>query len=101
MTAAILSPRADGEAEAAASWIKQENPATADEFLDAVTAAAERIGEHPNIGISRPDLAPAPFRILFLTGFSYVLVYDAERRPPLIARIVHAARDLPELLQDL
>jgi toxin ParE1/3/4 len=35
-----------------------------------------------------------------LTGFPYVIVYNAERRSPLIVRILHAARDLPEALKE-
>lgn len=101
MTAAILSRRAERELDAAAERIKEDNPVAAAKLLDAVDAAAERIGAHPQIGTVRPDLRGAPYRCLFLNGFPYVVVYDAERRPPVIARIVHAARDLPELLRDL
>jgi toxin ParE1/3/4 len=36
-----------------------------------------------------------------LTGFPYLVVYYAERTPPVIARIVHGARDLPTELQGL
>jgi len=36
-----------------------------------------------------------------LTGFPYVIVYDAGRRPPAIVRILHGARDLPEILRGL
>jgi len=35
-----------------------------------------------------------------LTGFPYLIVYNDARRPPLILRILHAARDLPEALRD-
>ena len=45
------------------------------------------------------DLAGEPYRFLALTGFSYVIVYNADRTPPLILRILHGARDLPELLR--
>jgi len=62
---------------------------------------AERIGEHPRIGSLRPDLAREPYRFVILAGFSYVIVYNADRRPPLIARILHCARDLPEVLRGL
>jgi toxin ParE1/3/4 len=63
--------------------------------------AAERIGLHPQLGVSRPDIARDPYRFLALSGFPYVVVYNAERRPPLIVRVVHGARDLPDLLRDL
>ena len=52
------------------------------------------MGEHPRMGVERPELADAPVRFLPLIGFPYVLVYDAETRPPLILRGLHGARDL-------
>ena len=52
-------------------------------------------------GRSAPDLICEPYRLLPLRGFPYLLVYNPERRPPGIVRIVHGARDLPEILSDL
>jgi plasmid stabilization system protein ParE len=36
-----------------------------------------------------------------LRGFPYILVYRGSTIPPRILRILHGARDLPEVLQDL
>jgi toxin ParE1/3/4 len=36
-----------------------------------------------------------------LTGFPYVVVYDAASLPPRIVRILHGARDLPGALEDV
>jgi toxin ParE1/3/4 len=63
--------------------------------------AARRIGRHPEIGTVCLELAEAVYRFLPLPGFSYIIVYNAARRPPLILRVLHGARDLPELLGDL
>ena len=101
MTAAAFAPRAELEGAEAIDWIRKDNPAAARGLRDALIQAAERIGAHPQLGVSRPDLAREPYRFLAPTGFPYVIVYNAERRPPLIARVVHGARDLPELLRDL
>jgi len=43
-------------------------------------------------------IAAAPYRFWFLTGFRYVIVYHAERRPPLILRVLHGSRDLAVVL---
>lgn len=59
------------------------------------------MGEHSHIGALRPELAGEPYRFVVLAGFPYVIVYNAERRPPLIVRILHGARDLPEILRNL
>lgn len=85
----------------AVRWISRNNPQAARGLRDAVASAARLIGDYPAVGVVRSELADLPYRFLFLTGYSYVLVYDAERRPPLILRLLHGARDLPELLDDL
>jgi len=36
-----------------------------------------------------------------MPGFPYVMIYDCERRPPIIIRVLHGARDLAGLLRDL
>ena len=100
MTAAVLSPAARRDLLAAVQWIAKDNPAAARALRDAVVRAAEGIGEHSQLGTLRPDLAEAPYRFVILTGFPYVIVYNADRRPPLIVRILHGARDLPEVLRD-
>ncbi|MEO5347532.1 MAG: hypothetical protein H7834_14330 [Magnetococcus sp. YQC-9] len=46
-------------------------------------------------------MIPFPARFLCLTGFPYILVYDSTPTPPLILRVFHGARELPELLEDL
>jgi len=101
MTSAAFAPRARRDLLAAVRWIAKDNPDAARALRDAVARAADRIGAHPRIGVSRPDIADEPYRFVVLTGFPYLIVYNAVRRPPLILRILHGARDLPELLRDL
>ena len=101
MRRAILSRSARRDLLDAARWIAKDNPAAARALRDAVAIAAERIGVHSRIGSVRSDLADPPYRFLPLTGFPYVMVYDAEREPPLIIRDLHGARDLPDALVDL
>lgn len=101
MTSAVLAPAARRDLLAAIRWIAQDNPAAARALRDAVAHAAHRIGAHPLAGAQRPELADPPYRFVSLTGFPYILVYNSERRPPLIVRILHGARDLPALLGDL
>lgn len=99
MAAAVFSPRARRDLLAAVRWIDKDNPAAARALRDAVATAAERIGRHPEIGTVRIDLTEEPYRFLTLTGFPYVIVYNAGRRPPLMLRVLHGAMDLPEILK--
>ena len=101
MTSAAFAPRARRDLLAAVRWIAKDNPAAARALRDAIGHAADQIGAHPGIGVSRPDLADEPYRFVVLTGFPYLIVYNATRRPPMILRILHGARDLPELLRGL
>jgi|SRR3954465_15420995 toxin ParE1/3/4 len=99
--AAMLAPQARRDPLAAARWITKENPSVAVALRDAVVAAAVRIGKHPRIGALRTELAPQSIRFLVVSGFPHVIVYDTGREPPLILRVLHGARELPELLRDL
>jgi len=100
MTPAVLSPAARRDLLAAVRWVAKDNPAAARALRYAMANAAERIGNHNQLGTLRPDLAEAPYRFITLTGFPYVIVFNADRRPPLIVRILHGSRDLPEVLRD-
>jgi toxin ParE1/3/4 len=85
----------------AVRWIAWDNPAAAHALRDAITEASKHIGAYVYFGVPRPDLADPPYRFVMVTGFPYVIVYNADRRPPMIVRILHGARDLPEVLRDL
>ncbi|CAO3442319.1 type II toxin-antitoxin system RelE/ParE family toxin [Azospirillum largimobile] len=101
MTTALLSPAARRDLLSAIRWISQDNPGAARALRDTIARTAQRIGTHPQVGVPRPDLAAPPYRFVSLTGFPYIVVYNAERHPPLIVRILHCARDLPVVLGDL
>lgn len=98
---AVFAPRARHDLLDAVRWIAKDNQRAAEGLRDAVVDAAHRIGEHPGIGAMRLELADEPVRFLPLTGFPYVIVYDAAEVPPLILRVLHGPRDLPELMRDL
>ncbi len=101
MSAGVLSPQARRDLLQAARWIAKDNPIAARAFRESVAMAARRMGGHPQIGVLKPGLAAPTIRFLPLAGLPHIIVYDAARRPPLILRVLHTARDLPELLRDL
>ena len=70
-------------------------------MVQAVLDGADRIASRPGLGRLRPDLIPVPFRFWSVRGFPYLLVYDADRSPAQVVRVLHMARDLPNLLGDL
>jgi toxin ParE1/3/4 len=98
---AILSAQARADLLEAVAWIAQDNPPAAQGLRAAVLRAARSLGEHPQLGRQRPELAPETVRFLVLRGLPYVIVYRADATPPRILRVLHGARDLPELLRDV
>lgn len=101
MPAAVLGPQARRDVLEATRWIAKDNPTAARGLRVAVLEAAQRIGEHPRAGVVRPELADEQFRFLMLTGYPYVIVYNSSRSPPLIVRVLHGARDLPDFLREI
>jgi toxin ParE1/3/4 len=98
---ARFTPEARAEIGEAVTWIRKDNRQAAEAFRAALVSLAQLIGEHPLVGHPRPELTRAPYRFFVVRGFSYVVVYDPTPPRPLIVRVVHGARDLPEVLRDL
>lgn len=101
MTSALLAPAARRDVLNALRWIEKDNPSAAANFRVKICEVAELIGRHAFVGAVRPELLPIKYRFVTLTGFPYVTVYDAERSIPLIIRVLHGARDFPEVLRVL
>lgn len=100
MAAARFTAQAKEDVRQAANWISKDNRAAARAFRSAIRKAAIRIGDPPNIGAFRPDVAVPPARLLALVGFPYVVVYDSDMTPPRILRVLHGAQDLPNVMSE-
>jgi toxin ParE1/3/4 len=100
MRSAILSPKARQDILEAVDWISRDAPDAALGLLRVLEKALAKIGTHPLIGHHRLDLTGENYRFLILVGYPYVVIYEATRNPPIVARILHGARDIPTLLQD-
>jgi len=101
MTGGLFTPRARYELRKAAEWIAEENPDAADNLLSAALEAARRSTQKPAQARVLPRLAPPHFRFWSLRGYPYLLVIDISADPPIVARFVHQARDLPAVLDDI
>ena len=98
---AVLAPQAEAEFLDLLRRIDGENPAAARRLRDMVEAASRRIGERPLLGRMEPALARPRYRFWSLPTFSLLVAYDAEAEPVQILRIVHTARNLPNVLRHL
>ncbi|MBF0587733.1 MAG: type II toxin-antitoxin system RelE/ParE family toxin [Magnetococcales bacterium] len=97
---ATLSPQARRDLIEIIKWLAERNPDAAYASHNFLDDALGRLGDYPEIGFTREELADPPVQFLSMAGSPYILVYDADERPPLVLRVLHGARDLPELLQD-
>ncbi len=80
-------------------FINQGNPEAADRVEDSVLRACDFLAGSPLAGRVRRDLTPLPLGFWVVQPYSmYLIVYDPEKKPLQIIRILHGARDLPSVL---
>jgi toxin ParE1/3/4 len=82
------------------SFIADDNPAAADRVEEAVFHACDFLADSPFAGRIRKDLTPLALRFWVVQPYShYLIVYDSEKKPLQIIRILHTSRDLPSVLR--
>ena len=67
-------------------------------MLRELRGAFRFLAANPEAGHRREDLTDAPVK--FWSVFSYLIIYDPAKRPIEILKVVHAARDIPSLLDE-
>ncbi len=91
-----LSPQAAGDIRQIWAYIAADSIKAARRVRLKIFDACQKIAGNPGIGHRREDLADKP--VLFRPVGSYLIVYNPERKPVEIIRVVHGARDVPSLL---
>ena len=82
------------------SFIAPDNPTAADRVEDAIFSACSFLADSPLAGQVRQELSPLPVRFWVVQPYpNYLIVYDPQKKPLRIIRILHSARDLPRLLR--
>ncbi len=77
--------------------IEQAGARVARHVLSEITAGFQLLAQTPGAGHVREDLTERPLK--FWSVFSYLVVYDPAATPIRIARVLHAARDIPALFE--
>ncbi len=81
--------------QAAARFIRRDNPAVAHAFLEAAYDSFEFLARHPGIGRTRADLGFPEVRSWRVDGFRRYLIFYRELPDRIqIWRVLHGARDL-------
>lgn len=87
----IVAPAARRDLEDIWAYIGKESGVFADEMIDRIVAAAERLTEHPELGRLRDELAPG---LRCFPVDRYLVFYRVGEEIIEIARVLHGARDL-------
>lgn len=92
----LVAPSALADLDDIATYIGQDNPPAADDFLDRAEASFHTLAEHPGLGRERRDLVELP--LLFWPLGNYWVVYRPCPGGVEIVRVISALRHLPEIL---
>ena len=92
----VLTPRAKQDVNDLWDYIAGDNVEGADRVLDALETAMAKLAKNPGIGHWREELTDKRHR--FFLVFSYLIVYRHETKPLQIIRVLHAARDVQNIL---
>src|SRR2546423_7059275 len=90
-----ISLRADADVDEIWPYIAQNDPAAADRVEQDLHDAMHELAARPGLGHQRRDASP---RYRFWRVHSYLIAYYVEDRTVVIARVLHAARDIGRFL---
>jgi plasmid stabilization system protein ParE len=95
-----LTPQATEDLDAIWWIIAEDNPAAAERVETEIIGACHRLARHPRIGTKRQDITMLPVRFWTIPKFpNYVIVYRPDTVPLQVVAILHARRDLAEVLE--
>jgi toxin ParE1/3/4 len=94
MKKAFLSARAQSDLEEIWAYIAQDNPGSADRFVDRILQACRKLAHAPRIGRPRDELASG---LRSLPFEKYVMFYRIATSGVEIARILSGYRDIEVL----
>lgn len=91
----IRSPLAQDDALSIWAYIAADSPRSADRLIDKIDAALNVISQYPGVGRDRADIRPG--MRTHVVG-AYVILYRELETAVEVVRILHGARDIPNLL---
>ena len=82
------------------SYIAGDDLAAASRVEEAIYAACAFLADTPLAGRTREDLTALPLRFWLVRPYrNYWIVYNTETKPLQVIRILHAARNIPQILR--
>jgi toxin ParE1/3/4 len=77
---------------------REGGPRVALYVIRSLVKAIRLLAQSPQLGHLRTDLTQLPLK--FWPVFSYLIVYDPARRPIEVIRVLHAARNIEQILSE-
>ena len=102
MKSVRLTPKADSDIDSCFWWIHKDNPPVAIKFINAVEQTCDMLAKMPGIGSRHySDITlMRGIRMISINSFKNYLVFFIEYETHIdIIRLLHGARDIPEVLQ--
>jgi plasmid stabilization system protein ParE len=95
-----LTPQATEDLDAIWWSIAEESRDAAERVELEVLATCHRLAKHPRMGTKRQDVTTLPVRFWTITKFpNYVIVYRPETIPLQVVAVLHARRDLKQIME--
>jgi plasmid stabilization system protein ParE len=98
MSLYVLTDPARRELFEIMDYIAAHSVESANRIQQEILAACRFVGANPHAGRPRSDLTNSSFFFWVVPQRSYLLVYDPDSKPVQILRILHGARNLPQVL---
>ncbi len=92
----VLTPAARSDLIEIDDYLRSKSRRAADRVRAALREGMRKLAKRPQIGHLRED--PANERLRFWSVYSYLIIYRAEVRPVQVVRILHASRDVRNVL---
>jgi plasmid stabilization system protein ParE len=94
----IWSPSARLDFKGIAAYIAEDDPLAAQNFVNSVFQAVERLIDFPDSGRVVPEFGDADIREIIRRPCRVVYRINREKHTVEIARVWHAARGIPDIL---
>ncbi len=95
-----FTPQATEDLDAIWWFIGEDNRDAADRVEKEILTTCHRLAKFPLMGTRRQDITRLPVRFRTVSKFpNYVIVYRPETVPLQVVAVLHAKRDLKEVLK--
>ncbi len=94
-----ISPQADADLESICNYVARDNPEAADRLDTRIHTVLQLLAQFPGMGHMRSDVQDK--RYSFWTVGSYVIAYRMDKTDLIVVRVLHGARDLRNIFQEM